>query len=461
VAVRVRFAPSPTGYFHVGGARTALYNWVFARQQGGTFILRIEDTDEERNQEAWVEGIYDAMRWIGLDWDELYRQSERAALYHAAATQLEAGGHAYWCDCTREAIDARAKDRGGPPGYDGFCRDRELKAGEGRALRFRTPDEGVTVVHDVIRGDVEFPNATIDDPVVVRSTGVPIFVLANVVDDADMAISHVIRAEEHLPTTPKYLLVRDALGLGAPPVFAHVPLIVNEKRQKLSKRRDPVALELYREEGYLPEVMVNYLALIGWAPQDGRERFTVEEMIDVFRLEDVGRSPGFFDVQKLRAFNGDAIRAMVVDEFVAAVEPFFARAPWADRFDAAVFHRVAPLVQERVEVLADAPPMVDFLFLDEPAIDEPSWVKVMTGDAAPVLDAVAKAWETVTWESGPIGESTLGVGEQLGLNRKKSQAPVRVAITGRTVGPPLWESLEVLGRDRALQRLRAARARLA
>jgi glutamyl-tRNA synthetase len=457
--VRVRFAPSPTGYFHVGGTRTALYNWVFARQQRGAFVLRIEDTDEERNREEWVEGIYEAMRWVGLTWDELYRQSDRGALYAAAAGQLEASGHAYWCDCTRDAIDARARERGGPPGYDGFCRDRGLRAGDGRALRFRTPDDGVTLVRDVIRGDVEFPNGTIDDPVIVRSTGVPIFVLANVVDDADMAITHVIRSEEHLPTTPKYILLWQALGYGELPVFAHPPVVVNEQRKKLSKRRDPVALELYRDEGYLPEVMVNYLALIGWSPPDGREHFTVDEMVREFRLEDVGRSPGFFDVKKLRAFNGDAIRAMPVDEFVAAIEPFVARLSWADRFDIEVFRSMAPLVQERVEVLSEAPGYIDFLFLDEPDIDEAAWSKTMSDEhAATVLDAVATAWESIDWTAETIGQTTLAAGDGLGISRKRSQAPVRVAITGRTIGPPLWESLEVLGRDRALQRLRSARA---
>lgn len=458
--VRVRFAPSPTGYFHVGGTRTALYNWVVARQLGGAFILRIEDTDEERNREEWVEGIYDAMRWVGLDWDELYHQSDRRALYDAAAAQLEASGHAYWCDCVRDAVDARAKERGGPPGYDGFCRDRGLQAGEGRALRFRTPDEGTTVVHDVIRGDVVFENATIDDPVIVRSTGVPIFVLANVVDDADMQISHVIRSDEHLPTTPKHILLWEALGHGEPPLYAHPPVVVNEKRQKLSKRRDPVALELYRDEGYLAEVMLNYLALIGWSPPDHRERFTVAEMIGEFRLEDVGKSPGFFDVRKLRAFNADSIRAMSVDDFVAAVEPFAATLPWAHRFDLDRFRSVAPLVQERVEVLTEAAPMVDFLFLDEPIVDEASWAKTMTPEAAPVLDAAAAAWASIAWTAAAIGEATLGIAETLDVSRKKAQAPVRVAITGRTVGPPLWETLELLGRDEALDRLRAARARL-
>ena len=458
--VRVRFAPSPTGYFHVGGTRTALYNWVFARQAGGAFILRIEDTDEERNREEWVEGIYDAMRWVGLDWDELYRQSERKALYEAAAQQLEAAGRAYRCDCTREAIDARAKERGGPPGYDGFCRERGLLGGEGRALRFRTPDEGTTVVHDVIRGDVVFENSTIDDPVIVRSTGVPIFVLANVVDDADMQISHIIRSEEHLPTTPKHILLWQALGHGAPPHYAHPPVVVNEKRQKLSKRRDPVALELYRDEGYLPDVMLNYLALIGWSPPDHRERFTIAEMLGQFRLEDVGKSPGFFDVRKLRAFNADSIRAMSGEDFVAAVEPFVSTLSWADRFDLDRFRAVAPLVQERIEVLTEAAPMVDFLFLDDPVVDETSWSKTMSPEAAPVLDAAASAWESIAWTAAAIGEATLGIAETLEVSRKKAQAPVRVAITGRTVGPPLWETLEVLGRDEALRRLRAARARL-
>jgi glutamyl-tRNA synthetase len=457
----LRFSPSPTGYSHVGGARTALYNWVFAKQQGGSFALRIEDTDEERNREEWVEGIYEAMRWLGLTWDEVVRQSERSALYEAAAAQLHTSGHAYWCDCTREAIDARARERGGPPGYDGHCRDRGLEAADGRALRFRTPDDGVTVVRDVIRGDVEFPNNVIDDPVIVRSNGSALFVLANVVDDADMSITHVVRSEEHLPTTPKYILLWQALDNGELPVFAHCPVVVNEQRKKLSKRRDPVALELYREEGYLPEVMVNYLALIGWSPPDARERFTVDDMVREFRLEDVGRSPGMFDVKKMRAFNGDAIRAMSTDEFIAAVEPFVDRLPWADRFDLERFRSVATLVQERVEVLGDALPMVDFLFLDAPEVDETAWSKVMDGDVAPpVLDAVAKAWESIDWRAEAIGETTLGVGDELGISRKKAQAPVRIAITGRTVGPPLWETLELLGRDEALTRVRAARAKL-
>ena len=448
-------APSPTGYFHVGSVRTTLYNWLYARQHDGVFVLRIEDTDAERNREEWVEGIYEALRWLDLGWDELYRQSERADLYAAAGAKLEADGRAYWCDCTREDVDARAKERGGPPGYDGFCRDRALGPGEGRALRFRTPDDGVTVVHDVVRGDPAFENATIEDFVLVRSNGSAVFLLANVVDDGDMGITHVIRGEDHLPNTPKYLLLWDALGYGDHPVFAHLPLMVNEKRQKLSKRRDPVALEQYRAEGYLPDVVLNYLALVGWGPRSGREKLTRADMLEEFRLADVSSSPGFFDVAKLRSFNGDAIRALSIDEFVDAAVPFLPEGVDVERF-----RRLAPLVQERVAVLSEVWPMIDFAFLPEPPADEASWAKAMKDDAPAVLDAAAAAYATAEWSAPVLKDALQAAGESLGLNLKKTQAPVRVAVTGRTVGPPLFESLEVLGRDETLRRLAAARARL-
>ncbi len=463
MAPRTRFAPSPTGFLHVGGVRTALYNWLVARQSGGEFILRIEDTDAARNKEEWVEGIFESMRWIGLDWDELYRQSERRELYLGAATKLEAGGLAYWCDCPREAIDARAAARKGPPGYDGFCRERGIGPGEGRALRFKTPDEGTTVVPDVIRGAPSFENATIDDPIIVRSSGDPMFVLANVVDDLDMGITHVIRGEEHLPTTPKYLLLWDALGGGEHPTFAHVPVLVNEKRQKLSKRRDPVALEQYRDEGYLPEVMLNYLALLGWSSPDGAEKFTVEDMLANFRLVDVGNSPAFFDVAKLRAFNGDAIRALSTEEFIARAKPWLEApiAPWApESFDADVFARLAPLVQERVFRLSEVTEMVDFIFLDQAPIDEGSWAKAMKPHAGALLDAVVLAYESCPWKAEELKARLIEAGEALELKLKFAQAPVRVAVSGRSVGPPLFESLEVMGRERVLARLRDARSRV-
>jgi glutamyl-tRNA synthetase len=461
--LRLRFAPSPTGYFHVGGARTALYNRVIADQHGGTFVLRIEDTDTERNREEWTEGILRAMRWIGAEWDEgPYFQSQRHRLYADAADRLVAKNLAYYCDCTRELIDARTKGNA-RPGYDGFCRDRGLGPGPGRALRFRTPREGFTTVIDVVRGEPTFENALIEDFVVLRGDGSAMFLLANVVDDMDMGITHVIRGDEHLPNTPKALLLWDALDGGPHPVFAHLPVLVNESRQKLSKRRDKVALEDFRDEGYLAEAMRNYLMLLGWSPSGNREILPWEEMKAEFRLEDCVPSPAFFDVKKLRAFNGEYIRALSVDEFVERSRPFLEPpyATWsAEEFDEKAFVTMAPLVQERVAVLSEIPAMVDFLFLAEPALDEASWAKAMKEPATAILDAALVSFADAEWESETLKVLLTRIGEEHGLKLGKAQAPVRVAVTGRTVGPPLFESLEVLGRERTLDRLKAARARL-
>ncbi|HLX77392.1 MAG TPA: glutamate--tRNA ligase, partial [Acidimicrobiales bacterium] len=381
---RVRFAPSPTGYFHVGGARTALYNWLVARQGNGDFILRIEDTDRERSEAGWIDGILSALEWLGISWDEgPYLQSERGEIYAAVARQLFESGHAYACDCSREAVEERTKNN--PiPGYDGFCRDRRLEPGPGRALRFRVPDEGVTVVHDVVRGDVEFQNSTIEDFVIVKSNGDPLFVLAVVADDRDMRITHVMRAEEHLPTTPKAVLIWEALGGPPLPVFAHLPVLVNEKRQKLSKRRDRVAVEDYRDQGYLPEAMRNYLVLLGWGPPDQREILTVEEMIDEFRLEDVNVSPAFFDERRLAHFNAVYIRALPVEEFVSRALAYLdtVEVPWpSDRFDKEAFVRLAPLIQERITTLAEIVPLVEFLFADPFLVDQGAFTKAIRGDA--------------------------------------------------------------------------------
>ncbi|MGH9080212.1 MAG: glutamate--tRNA ligase, partial [Acidimicrobiales bacterium] len=352
-APRVRFAPSPTGYFHVGSARTALFNWLVARQSGGAFILRIEDTDAERNREEWVDGITSALQWLGMEPDEgPFRQSARVSRYAQAVDALWEGRFLYACDCTREEIDARNRAAGiQTPGYDGHCRSRRLPR-RGAALRYRTPDEGMTKVEDVVRGPVEFPRASMDDFVAVKANGAPLFVLANVVDDIDMAISHVIRGEDLLPTTPRGILVWEALrtigwttdglagGKRGPvpplPVFAHLPMLVNEQRKKLSKRRDPVAVESYREQGYLPDAMLNYLGLLGWGPPGGEEVFTVDQMVEWFRLGDVNHSPAFFDVTKLKHLNGEYIRAMTIGAFLEACRPWVTgdRAPWP----AANFH---------------------------------------------------------------------------------------------------------------------------
>ncbi|MDA8148582.1 MAG: glutamate--tRNA ligase family protein [Actinomycetota bacterium] len=528
-ALRVRFAPSPTGYLHVGSARTALFNWVVARQHGGTFVLRIEDTDAERNREEWVTGILTAMHWLGLDPDEgPYRQSDRVERHGLAVDLLWSAGLLYACGCSRDEIEERNRAAGETtPGYDGFCRSLGLDRGDGRALRFRTPGEGATVVADVIRGNVRFPHSAMEDFVVVKSSGAPLFVLANVVDDIDMGITHVIRGEDLLPTTPKGVLLWEALAaagwepegaarpvhaaaasgggpVGAPaviptaglasvaatgpvpgpqrgsgppgpggsgriplPVFAHLPMLVNEKRQKLSKRRDPVAVESYREQGYLPEAFVNYLALLGWSPPGDREVFGVDELVASFRLEHVNHAPAFFDVKKLTHVNGEHIRAMSTEDFVAACRPWLTgpRAPWPpDRFDDAVFVRMAPLVQERISVLAEVVGMVDFLFLEEPAMDEVAWAKAVApaGPGPAILRRALEVYGTIeehAWQAGTLQEAMGEVAADAGLKVGKAQAPVRVALTGRSVGPPLFESMEALGSARVLARLRAALAR--
>jgi glutamyl-tRNA synthetase len=457
---RYRFAPSPTGFFHVGGARTALYNWALTLRTGGTFVLRIEDTDESRNSPEWTQGIIDALAWLGIDsshpqFEGPYFQSQNADLHVKAAYRLYEQGNAYWCDLTGEQIQERAK-ASGKQGYDGYSRDRGLGPGPGRVLRFRVP-EGATVVNDLVRGRVEFANDTIEDFVLLRGNGTPMFLLANVVDDIEMNITTVVRAEEHLPNTPKQQLIWDALGV-TPPVWAHVPVLVNEQRKKLSKRRDKVALEQYRSEGILPDAMVNYLMTLGWAPAGDEEIVPWQRIVDEFRLEDVNHSPAFFDIKKLNAFNGDYIRAMSLDAFIDACQPFFADAPWpTQRFNADVFKKMAPLLQTRVVTLSEVPAMVDFMFIENPVIDEDAWAKTMSSDfAADVLRDFAASVETCEWNHDSLKALLEAWTDSRGLKLGKTQAPIRVAITGRTVGPPLFESIEVLGRDETVRRLHAA-----
>ncbi|CAA9259798.1 MAG: Glutamyl-tRNA synthetase @ Glutamyl-tRNA(Gln) synthetase [uncultured Acidimicrobiales bacterium] len=452
-APRLRIAPSPTGLFHVGTARTALFNWLEARRTGGTFVLRIEDTDVDRNLLEAADGIQRSMEWLGLDWDEgPFFQSERRERHIEAALSLAEAGWAYWSDPMPLAPDGK------PERYDGRDRDRGLERAPGRALRFRSPDEGSTRVTDLVRGEPTFPNAVLEDFGLLKGTGGPLFLLANVVDDLDMAITHVVRGEDHLSNTPKYQLLWEAIAPGTPlPLFAHLPLIVNEKRQKLSKRRDKVALEQFRDEGYLPEVMGNFLALLGWSPANGRERFRIDEVVKEFSLADVVPSSAFFDLKKLDSFNGDAIRELGADDLLERVRPFLGG--WDPE-------RARPLlseVQTRIVRLDGVAPMVDFLYLDEPAWDDASWEKAVrqtSGATAGLLGTVADGWARCRWDVEAVREVVVEAGAAAGLNLKKAQAPVRVALTGRSVGPPLFESTVILGRAEAVRRVRAALERV-
>ena len=443
---RVRFAPSPTGYLHVGSARTALFNWLYARSVGGTMVLRIEDTDESRNRPELTQAIFEYLEWLGIHYDEgPYYQSERRDRHQEAVQQLLDDGRAYLCDAD----------------------DNELAGTEmadGRAVRFRTP-EGTTVIDDVVRGEVAVDHAQLGDFVIWRSDGSPTFVLANAVDDADMAITHAIRGEDLLSSTPRAVLVAEALG-ATPPIYAHLPLLVNEQRKKLSKRRDDVSLESYRRRGFLASAMANYLALLGWGPRDGVEIRPMAEIIGQFRLEDVNKAPAFFDIAKLEHFNGVYIRELDTEQLLVAIEPHLTgnEVPWPpERYRPDVVAAVVPLVQEKLRTLDGIVPQVDWLLCPEVPMDESSWDKaVVRGKASvEILDGTIAALADCPWDPETVKDAVFAVGEAHGVNRSKSQAPVRVAVTGRSVGPPLFEPMvHHLTREEVLRRLRNARSRL-
>jgi glutamyl-tRNA synthetase len=473
--VRTRFAPSPTGYLHVGTARTALYCYLYARRHDGAFVLRIEDTDAERNVAASAQAIVDGLRWLGLDWDEGYDkggpngpyvQTERLDRYRAATNALVAQGDAYPCYCTPEELEQRrkaAEARGLPPGYDGRCRGlstEQVRAfeAEGRrpAVRFRLPDEGETVVEDLIRGTVRFDNASLSDFVIMRANGIPTYHFSAVFDDVDMAISHVIRGEDLFPSTPLHVHVFRALGRPTPPAFAHLPLIVGPDRRKLSKRRDQVSVEGFRNAGYLPEAMVNYLALLGWSLDDHTELFTLAELERVFSLERVSRNPAAFDTKKLDALNGHYVRRLEPADFARRAVPFVQAAGFPDA-DPQLLARAAPLVVERITRLDEAPGMVGFLLSDPVELDQAAATKVLTDEARGFLVDAAKRLEAVEpWTAAAIEETLRGLQQERELKPKTAFQPVRLAITGRLVSPPLFESMELLGKARSLARLERA-----
>ena len=482
--VRVRFAPSPSGDLHVGNIRTALYDWAFARRTGGTFVLRIEDTDQSRVTEEYVRSALGTLRWLGLDWDEgpeagggsgPYRQSQRLGIYADWAAKFVASGHAYRCYCSTDELAERreaARAAGGPSGYDGHCRDLtpEQVAGyeaEGRppVVRLRMPD-GTTTFTDLVRGEVRFDHAFVPDFVLQRADGSPLYTLAVAVDDVLMKITHVVRGEDLLSSTPRQLAVYRAMGVAEAdfPRFAHLPYVLGKDGQRLSKRNGVVSVNWYRDEGFLPEAICNYLALLGWSPGENRESFTLAEMAAEFDLRRVNKNAAQFDVRKLEAINGDKIRALDVADFAARIMPFLQRAglvadpPLAAQ--ARLAAAAAPLVQTRISRLTEAAGLLSFLLVGDAdfSVDPDDAGKVLTADAERVLQAAEAALAGAEpWAQGAI-EAALkhALLDELELKPRAAFAPVRVAVAGRRVSLPLYQSLELLGRDRALARLSRA-----
>ncbi|MGW3495618.1 glutamate--tRNA ligase [Streptomyces sp. NPDC001020] len=485
--VRVRFCPSPTGNPHVGLVRTALFNWAFARHTGGTYVFRIEDTDVARDSEESYLQLLDSLRWLGFDWDEgpevggphmPYRQSQRMDIYQDVARKLLDGGYAYHCYCTTEELDARrdaARAAGKPSGYDGHCRDLTAEQvaaydAEGRTsiVRFRMPDEAITFT-DLVRGELTFTPENVPDYGIVRANGAPLYTLVNPVDDALMDITHVLRGEDLLSSTPRQIALYKALiELGVAkfvPEFGHLPYVMGEGNKKLSKRDPQASLNLYRERGFLPEGLLNYLSLLGWSLAPDRDIFGIEEMVAAFDIADVNPNPARFDLKKAESINADHIRLLDVKDFAERCRPWLNApvAPWApEDFDEAKWEAIAPHAQTRVKVLSEITDNVDFLFLAEPVSDEASWTKAMKEGSDALLRTAREKLESADWTSPEsLKEAVLAAGEAHGLKLGKAQAPVRVAVTGRTVGLPLFESLQVLGKEKTLTRIDAALAKLA
>ncbi len=474
--VRVRYAPSPTGYPHVGNIRTALFNWLFARHEGGKFIVRVEDTDVARTVEGAVDTILNSLRWLGMDWDEgPYYQSKRLELYHEAAERLVAQGDAYYCYCPSERLKEMRTEqqrRKQPPGYDRRCRNltdekRAQREAEGVALvvRFKTPLSGQTKFNDLIWGEVAFKHSTIDDFVLLKSDGYPTYHLANVVDDHLMEITHVLRAEEWLSSTPRHLLLYQALGF-EPPQFAHLPMILGSDRAKLSKRHGAVSITEYREQGYLPETMVNFLALLGWSLDDKTELLSREELVRNFSLERVSRTAAVFNPDKLNWMNGVYIRSLTADRFYQAAEPYLMgdeAAAKAVISNEGYVREILPLVQERARTLAEVVDLTRFFFVDELEYD-PALLIAKKMDRESTVQALEIAKQRLEPSEAFDEESLEAIlrplAEELGLKTGQLFGVLRVAVTGLTAAPPLFQTISVLGKERCLKRVETALDRL-
>jgi glutamyl-tRNA synthetase len=478
--VRVRFAPSPTGDLHVGNIRTALFDWAYARHTGGAFIFRIEDTDRERVTDEYIQAAIDTLKWLGLTWDEgpevggpngPYLQSQRLDLYATWAAKFLEQKDAYKCYCSAEELEAvreaqRAANQA--PGYNGNCRDLSADQiakfeAEGRkpVIRMRMPDGGTTFT-DLIRGEVSFDHNFVPDFVLVRGDGSPLYTLAVAVDDVLMKVTHVLRGEDLLSSTPRQIRVYQAMGVKPEdyPVFAHLPFVMGQDNAKLSKRNGEVSIAWYREAGYLPEAICNYLALLGWSPGDDLENISMKELTELFTVERVHSSPARFDMKKLEAINGDKIRALTLDEFMTWALPFLTKAGVISGTseELALVKQALPIIQERIATLAEIPPMLKFLFVKEFAVDADSLPKISDAQSKEVLKVSYEKLQTLSdWTHESIeGVLRAALIDGMALKPRIAFGAVRIAVTGSHISPPLFESMQLLGREKSLARIKAA-----
>jgi glutamyl-tRNA synthetase len=477
-SMRTRFAPAPSGDLHVGNVRTALFSWALARRHGGTFILRVEDTDRSRVSDAAYAAALDVLRWMGVDWDEgpevggpyaPYRQSERLQIYADAAARLRKSGAAYPCYCTPEELAERreqARAEGRPPGYDGRCRTLTAEqrqafeaAGRTSVLRFWMPD-GTTTWNDLVRGEITIDHANVSDFALTRSDGHPLYLLAAGVDDVIMGLTHIVRGEDLVTATPRQLALYAALGHPQEqwPAFAHLPLIIGADNAPLSKRNGEVSIAWYRRAGFLSQGLNNYLTLLGWSPGGDREFFGRDVLLAEFDVGRVSRNPARFDLKKLEALNGDWIRSLTDAELAAEVAPVLAEAGLTD-VDPQLLAAAIPLIKERMNRVTEAAGLLHFLFVPEAefAVEEAAAAKGLgEGSGAVLRVALARLSALTEWTTEALEPAVWGIGEQLGLNRKRTATPIRVAVTGRTISPPLFESMHLLGRERTLSRVERA-----
>ncbi len=461
--VRVRFAPSPTGFLHIGGVRTALFNWLFARQQQGAFILRIEDTDQSRSTDESIQAIIEGMKWVGLDWDEgPFRQTERMDVYRDHAMKLLEMGHAYWCVCKAEELEARRKEaeaKGLSPRYDGRCRHVQIINPSGdAALRFKAPQEGQIVVDDLIKGKITFDNSAADDLIILRSNGYPTYNFSVVVDDALMRITHVVRGDDHLTNTPRQIPIFEALGF-AVPRFGHLPMILGSDKTRLSKRHGATSIMSYKDMGYLPEAMVNYLVRLGWSHGD-QELFTRQELIEKFSWDHVQKSAAVFNPDKLLWMNAEYIKTSPPNYVAQALVPLLEQAGLRNEVGAVSEEWLAQLVvlvKERAKTLVDMVEWVKPYFGQEALYEIEAAKKLLTPAIAPLLQKLVMRFEAFPSFSKPTWEESFKkLVEEEGIKMGALAQPVRVALTGRTASPGLFEVMDVLGRERTLHRLRVS-----